>query len=784
MRDSLASRFHGARAGLASILGPLILLLAVGALEAQQAREVEILAETQQKIGDLFILRGRAEIRFRGAVLKADEITYDDATGEATAEGKVELERESDVLRAERGHYNLHSGAGRFERVRALVRISPRPDPDLLVSPNPFYFEAESVERRPDGSYVAHHGWITNCAPESAKWKLRALRAVVQPGERVRLFGSSFHLGPIPLLFSPFFTHSLQERPRQTGFLLPNVGNNSRKGFTFGESFFWAINDNADLLVGAELFSQRGWSRRAELRILPSARSAIAVSYLGVSDWRQVTVGNRRFDQSGEFAHIFTEAVLGRGFRTVVDLTYLSSLRFRLGFSETFNEAVVSEVHANAFVSNNPDTFYFNALFRRYRNFEIRQGVSLFNPLEETSVTIAGAPLFEFGTRPRWMNLRGVPLYFSLDSSAGGLRRTDRRMETPAMVQRFDVYPRVTLPLLRTPWLQLTPTFGFRATRYGARLVEAATTPGCPPDGRSGLRVLNCALDRVTSDIAVDLRLPSLARVYERRGARYRHVLEPQITYRHVNGVRDFEQILRFDETDILSGTNELEYSLTQRLFRREPVTTPDASGGMEGVREVASWRLAQKYFFDPGLDGALVPGQRNVVTALASLTGFAWSLGPRRFSPLISTLKVSPGRRYDAEWRLDFDTRGNKLTSSRLLVSAPVARDVRAWLTHFVTRNDPLLQPRFHQLGFLVSYGQLNRRGLNAAFSAAWNIRQGFLPSTVAQVSYNWDCCGVALEFRRLGLGAVRSENQFRFAFLVANVGAAGTLRKAERLF
>jgi len=51
-------------------------------------------------------------------------------------------------------------------------------------------------------------------------------------------------------------------------------------------------------------------------------------------------------------------------------------------------------------------------------------------------------------------------------------------------------------------------------------------------------------------------------------------------------------------------------------------------------------------------------------------------------------------------------------------------------------------------------------------------------------QTTYNWDCCGITAEFRRIAIGPVRSENQFRFAFTVANVGTFGTLKRQERLY
>jgi LPS-assembly protein len=51
-------------------------------------------------------------------------------------------------------------------------------------------------------------------------------------------------------------------------------------------------------------------------------------------------------------------------------------------------------------------------------------------------------------------------------------------------------------------------------------------------------------------------------------------------------------------------------------------------------------------------------------------------------------------------------------------------------------------------------------------------------------QVSYNGSCCGIALEYRRLALRPVRTENQFRVALIIANIGTFGNLRRQEKIY
>ena len=49
--------------------------------------------------------------------------------------------------------------------------------------------------------------------------------------------------------------------------------------------------------------------------------------------------------------------------------------------------------------------------------------------------------------------------------------------------------------------------------------------------------------------------------------------------------------------------------------------------------------------------------------------------------------------------------------------------------------------------------------------------------------VTYNTDCCGFNVEYRRYNAG-IRDESQFEWSFSIANVGTVGNLKKQDRLF
>jgi len=713
---------------------------------------VELEAKQQRKEGNVFFADGDVNIRYQDLRLSADHVEYNADTSEALARGHIQFEYNSQHLEADEARYNVRTGRGIFRRVRGTVQIQRRPNPNLLVTPNPLYFEGEEVERLDERTYKIRHAWVTVCAPDSPKWTFYAARATLRIEQTVALINANFRLFRVPLLYLPYASAPAGRRLRQSGFLIPDFGSSSRKGFVLGDSYYWAPADWLDLTAGAQLLSRRGWSQIGNLRARPWENVRVGYNYFGVVDRGLRGSTGARVPQGGHESRVDLDGLFPGGWHAVADINQLSSLTFRLAFAETFGEAINSEVRTAAFVTNNFGGLSLNFAALNYKNFLSAQ--------PETAVVLRSAPGVRFSSveQSLW---RRWPVYFGFHVFADAVHRSDPNLDTPAAIQRTEIAPRVTIPLHWGPWLGVTPTFTLRTTRYGSQLLSGS--------------VVGDSLRRTTAELTVDLRPPSLARIWERPASKWKHSIEPRVVYRFVDGVNQFGRFIRFDENDTLTDTNEVEYSITQRLYRR---------AGEGQADELISWRVAQKYYFDPTFGGALVPGQRNVFQALDSVTPFAFADSPRRFSPIVSDLRITPGGRYDAGFRADYDPIRGKLTSLGTLVKMRPYREFFVTLAHFSLRSDPVLQPPSNQIRALVGYGGLNRRGWNASFGVSYDVRQQFLQNQLVQVSYNGACCGIAFEYRRLGLGPVRSENQFRVALIIANIGTFGNLRRQERVF
>jgi LPS-assembly protein len=256
-------------------------------------------------------------------------------------------------------------------------------------------------------------------------------------------------------------------------------------------------------------------------------------------------------------------------------------------------------------------------------------------------------------------------------------------------------------------------------------------------------------------------------------GTKVKHVIEADATYEYLTGIDQFQKIIQFDSTDIISNTNQLTLSLTNRFYRK------DKTGA---VSEFLTWRVEQARYFDPTFGGAVIPGQRNVVLASDELTPFVFLDGPRNYSPIVSSLTASPYSFFSVEWRTNYDPVVKKITGNTYNVGFRHGQ-FGASIGDTSISTNPLLAPPANQLIFGASYGGSNRKGWNAAVLFDYNLLTNQRIYEFVQGSYNTNCCGFSVQLRRFNLG-IRNENQYLFSFSIANVGAFGSLQRQERIF
>src|SRR4029077_18551697 len=186
-------------------------------------------ADQQRQVGKIFYADGHVDVHYQNYRVRADHAEYKSETGVVNANGNVHLDYLTQHVEADDLRYELHTGHAWLHHVRATFALQRRPMRTLLISPNPLSFESDEAERINENTYRIRKAWLTVCDPDRPTWKFYAPVATVYLRKSVHLENGNFRIHSIPVVYLPYATFPA-ERRRDSGFMIPDIGDNSRKG--------------------------------------------------------------------------------------------------------------------------------------------------------------------------------------------------------------------------------------------------------------------------------------------------------------------------------------------------------------------------------------------------------------------------------------------------------------------------------------------------------------------------------------------------------------------------
>ncbi|HYG81814.1 MAG TPA: LPS assembly protein LptD, partial [Pyrinomonadaceae bacterium] len=505
-------------------------------------------------------------------------------------------------------------------------------------------------------------------------------------------------------------------------------------------------------------------------------------------------------DQGGSSFYVDGVHYFPNGFLAAADVNVTSNLAFRQVFSDSIQQAISPEERSQIFINKNFGDYSLNFLAR-----------SQVTSIPNVRIRTRQLPSITLDKRPSALRyFERVPVYFSFTGSLEGVSRKETVEDillfrgevdgdpivSPSIVQRLDVHPRFSVPAHFAGW-SVTATAGLSATYY-SNSIDPVTR-----------LILSRDVVRGYGEFELDVRPPALARNFRHGDGSFffRHVIEPYFIYRKIEGITNFERIIRFDSADAVADTNEIEFGITNRFFTRRSTenVNPEAARAADapGRRRVPLSRqpyealtitLRGKYFFDPYFGGALVPGRRNQFYPINTFSGFTYGGVPRRWSPLNIEARYRPSRTLFADVRSDLDVQSGGLRN--LSVTFGMNRPlVQAFTTFYYTRAIDLApslarfadaqgkEPgtlRGSQWSPALFLGD-RERGLFGGVSFFFDFQNrpgqqhSSLISSVATIGYAFDCCAITAQYYSFDVG-LRNENRFVFGFRLNGIGAFGT--------
>ncbi|HUZ13798.1 MAG TPA: LPS assembly protein LptD [Caulobacteraceae bacterium] len=205
--------------------------------------------------------QGHVEARYRGRVLRADQVTYDSATGIVAAKGHVAIVNPD-------GTAEFASSAvlnGTFSQGVAFA-FSTRLKQHVTIA-------AASAVRRSASFQQLNEVIFTPC-PVCAReptptWSIRARTAVEDKKKQIVYFRDAvIEIHDLPVFYLPVFWEADPSVARKSGLLTPEVSNSGLRGFSWEQPYLQVISPSEDLVISPQLntkvnpFLNLDWRKR------------------------------------------------------------------------------------------------------------------------------------------------------------------------------------------------------------------------------------------------------------------------------------------------------------------------------------------------------------------------------------------------------------------------------------------------------------------------------------------------------------------------------------------
>ncbi|MEP5766125.1 MAG: LPS-assembly protein LptD [Halieaceae bacterium] len=271
--------------------------------------DIEATAERSELEGDIVRLSGGVEAQQGYRVIRAADAEYDRVTGRGTLLGDVELREPGLLIRGATGTFYSETGAASLTAAQ------------LVVHESHVHGGADLVVRREDGIIELDDSYYTYCPPQQDSWMLHSGELEIDLEEGVATArDAKIEMGGVPVLYTPYLRFPIDDR-RKSGFLWPEVGNDSNGGLDVATPYYFNLAPNYDATLTPRFIADRGLLTELEMRYLSHQLGywEVGGAWIGGDDEYQDEFPDRDGDRW--LAAVEQYGLFKKRFRTNIDFT-------------------------------------------------------------------------------------------------------------------------------------------------------------------------------------------------------------------------------------------------------------------------------------------------------------------------------------------------------------------------------------------------------------------------------------------------------------------------------
>ena len=204
---------------------------------------------------------GNVELSLDNRVLLADQISFNQKTGQVIASNNVILlEENGDVLFSDSIELSNEFKRGFIKNLKLRMKDGSR-------------LAANSAEFIKDERKIMHEVTFSPCLPCEKNpqspliWQIKADKVIHnEKTENMEYQDATFEFFDIPIFFTPYFIHPDPTVERRSGLLPPTQGYSESKGFIYGQPYFLTLGSSKDLEIKPTIYTRDGVTLQSRYR--------------------------------------------------------------------------------------------------------------------------------------------------------------------------------------------------------------------------------------------------------------------------------------------------------------------------------------------------------------------------------------------------------------------------------------------------------------------------------------------------------------------------------------
>jgi LPS-assembly protein len=696
------------------------------------------------KRDDYAVLTGNVQLHYQDLELTGDHVEIDLTSKQVVAQGNVILDQGPKRLTGTTLNFDLDTKTGKMLEATAYVA------PD-------YYFSGVEVDKTGDDTYVVLDGLFTSCSQKTPDWSFHLGRATVEVGGYAHMRNVTFRMKALPLFYTPWLLYPAM-KDRASGMLVPSIHSSGRRGPSLDLGYFQTLGQSFDDTIHVEPYFRGFVGVGDEFRYRPTEGTWGDLTGYAVKDPRSqcgnepTTCGKLRWKV--KFNHDTEDMPFGM--RLVMQYQKYSDFDYLRDFERDFDTSSLRFIDSRAFLTGNWGPNLLNVLFND-RQILFNNGTNFVSDVDQKKL-----PEVEYQVRST--KIGPTPFYLEMDNFLDYLD-INRPGSYSGTYGRFDLFPQITLPVNTFSWLNLSLTGGYRYTFYQRSLATTFTTtpgmpatPGAPPPPAVTTETQafdNTSLHRALPFGSAQIVGPSFSKIFEKEiadFAKFKHVIEPRVTYTYFGPFSDFRQLAlpQFDQIDAPLSTNNVRVALDNRLLAKSGAENASA-------REILLFEVSRMYSFDPK-----VPLETSFDLKQHSSA-----------SPWDFLLRFNPGEKTSVKGEVQYSGLFGRIAATSLSSDVSLPGNQMVGLTWFTNYLPETGITESNQIRVNTALNVIPQK-LSIQAQVGYDVQNHLLGQQYYAINWSEQCYGLRIEVRQFKalIGPRLSDTSIRFSLSLKNIG------------